>query len=521
MTQEQKQEKKKPGLIKKIFKWIGLSILTLLILLALVVEAPKKLVILLLIILAAFTALPKPARKWFWLGVGAAVLLLIVWIFLTEDNEGWQPYQFNFDEELKKLQTQCSIPPEENAATMYLQLMERFDANDYYIFDLVNSGADTWDKIFRNPWRSEDYPEIADGLKHIQGAIEALMEISEIKQCIFPINDPYSPSDRNSAIRRWSRLMVIAINNDIAKGRIDEAIQKFAAILQMARHEYQQPTLIDFLNGKVVESLALQHLNRIIVESKALDEHLNIIEKALLDIKNDWNFIYVNTLEYDKLQAATELTYYYEINTKGRIRLSRDPWAQLRSNFAELQQDSEIDIEQINPAITDFLYLSYLKRKLIKAETILRWFIMPSDPEKAAKILYTCLDNYDFMAEPDFDWKKQPQEVDPFNTWSNLYRFMFYNTHIEQLIADKCVETNYRLHNSYLRTLTHRRGSRLLVPIKQYYNQHSVWPPNLDAIKSAAPAEAFIDPVTGNPLQYENHDERFSLYGETANIWPK
>jgi len=46
---EEKREKKKHGLVKRIFKWIGLSILILLILLALVVEAPKKLVILLLI----------------------------------------------------------------------------------------------------------------------------------------------------------------------------------------------------------------------------------------------------------------------------------------------------------------------------------------------------------------------------------------------------------------------------------------------------------------------------------------
>jgi len=69
--------------------------------------------------------------------------------------------------------------------------------------------------------------------------------------------------------------------------------------------------------------------------------------------------------------------------------------------------------------------------------------------------------------------------------------------------------------------LTMRRGSRLLLAIKQYYNQHSDWPPDLESIKSAAPAEAFIDPVTGNQLQYENHGERFSLYGETANIWPK
>lgn len=148
MKEDKKAEKKKHSLVKQIFKWIGMSILVLFILLALVVEAPKKLVILLLIILAACTVLPKQMRKWFWLSVGAIVLLLLTWIFLPENNEGWQPYQYNFDEELKKLQTQYSIPPEENAATIYNHLMERYDANDYYIFDLVDLDSDTFDKIF-------------------------------------------------------------------------------------------------------------------------------------------------------------------------------------------------------------------------------------------------------------------------------------------------------------------------------------------------------------------------------------
>jgi hypothetical protein len=521
MIEEKKEEKKKPGLVKQILKWIGLSILVLLILLALVVEAPKKLVILLLIILAAFTALPKPVRKWFWLSVGGVVLILIIWIFLPEDNEGWQPYQYNFDKELQKLQTQYSIPPEENAATMYLQLMERYDVNDYYIFDLVDWDSDTFDKIFRNPWRSEDYPEIANRLKHIQGAIETLIEISETKQCVFPISDPYPQSDRNSAIRRWARLMVIAINNDIAEGRTDKATQKIITNLQMAKHQYQQPTTIGFLVGISIETLTIVHMNRIVIEKEMLDKHIKIIEKALSNIKNDWNSIYANTLEYDKLITITDIAMYYEINVNGRIRLSRDPWARIRATAREFYQGSEIDIKQQNPTLIPFLYPSYLQKKLIKAKTMLRWLSMPSNPEKAAAILDTCLDNYDFMAEPDFDWKKQPQEVDPFNKWNNFNRLMFYNMHIEQFIADKWVESNYSTYNTYLRMLTQRRGSRLLLAIKKYYNQHGVWPSNLDTIKSAAPAEAFIDPVTGNPLEYENHGERFSLYGETANIWPK
>ncbi len=518
---EKKEENKKQGLVKRIFKWIGLSILVLLILLALVVEAPKKLVILLLIILAAFTTLPKPARKWFWLGVGVVVLALIIWIFLPEDNEGWQPYQFNFDKELQKLQTKYSIPPEENAAIFYSQLMEKYDANDYYIFDIVDFDSDTFDKIFRNPWLSKDYPEIADRLKHIQRAIETLIEISEIKQCVFPISDPYPHSDRNSAVRRWARLMVIAINNDIAEGRIDEASKKIVTNLQIAKHQYQQPTSIDVLTGIAVESLALQHLNRIIVESEAVDKHLNILEKALPDIKNDWNSIFTKIIEYDKLCLKTELSKYYEVNTKGRTRLSRDPLAELRLNFSEYLQDTEIDNDNTKATLEYIAYPSYLRKKRIKAETILRWFTMPSDPEKAAEILEKCFERYYAMAQPDFDWTQQPQKIVSLFTMRNFYLLRFNYKHFAQLIADMSEEGFYSKHDLYLRTLTLCRGSRLLIAIKQYHNENSTWPPNLDAIKSAAPAEAFIDPVTGNQLEYENHGERFSLYGETANIWPK
>ena len=518
---EQDQKKKKPGLIKKILRWLGIGIITILFLLALVFHAPPKIFLLILIFLAANTALPFPYRKYFWLTAAGVVIALIVWILLPINNEGWQPYQYNFDKELQKLQTQKSIPPEENAATFYNQLMETYDANDYYIFDLLNSDSDTWDKIFQNPWRSEDYPEIHDSLEHIQGAIDTLIEISEIKQCAFPISDPYSPSDRNSAIRGWARLLVIAINNDIAEGHADKAIQKFAAILQMARHQYQQPTSIDYLHGIGVEGLVLLHLNRMIVESNDLDQHLNIIDKVILDIKSNWNSIFANTLEYDKMVTKTDIAMYYEINTKGRIRLSRDPWAKLRIFGRELYEFEGIDINETKPSLAYFLYPSYLEQKLIKAQTILRWFTMPSDPEKAAEMLGTCLDKYDFMTEADFDWTIKPENPDSLPAWMNVYRIIFYQLHFDQLMADKWAESKYSSHDLYLRTLTMRRGSRLLLAIKQYYNQHDTWPPDLDSIKTTAPAEAFLDPVTGKPLQYENHGEHFSLYGKLINIWPQ
>ena len=82
-------------------------------------------------------------------------------------------------------------------------------------------------------------------------------------------------------------------------------------------------------------------------------------------------------------------------------------------------------------------------------------------------------------------------------------------------------QTYSRIHEIYLRILTYRRGSRLLVAIRQYKNEKGNWPEDLNAIKSLAPAEAFIDPAYGSRFEYETYDKNFSLYGGQTNIWPK
>jgi len=120
---------------------------------------------------------------------------------------------------------------------------------------------------------------------------------------------------------------------------------------------------------------------------------------------------------------------------------------------------------------------------------------------------------YYAMTEPGFDWDKEPGEFQP--SWK-----VNYNNMVEMLISLPG-PAYYRVHEIYLRNLELRRGSRLLIAIKQYNIEHSSWPRSLDEIKPGAPAEAFIDPVSGNEFEYENHGERFSLYGETRNIWPK
>ena len=124
-------------------------------------------------------------------------------------------------------------------------------------------------------------------------------------------------------------------------------------------------------------------------------------------------------------------------------------------------------------------------------------------------------EKYYAMAEPDFDWDKEPIEFR--QRWKVNYRFgvkIIANLKLPELAC-------YKIHEIYFRILTLCRGTRLLIEIKRYHTQHGTWPDSLNAIKSGAPAEAVIDPVTGNEFEYENHGERFSLFAETINIWPK
>jgi len=126
---EEKEEKKKPGIVRRIIRWIGLGLLTVLIILGLIFQAPWKVMALLLVILLACTILPRPARKWFWLSVGVIILALIVWVFLPEETEGWRPY--TFDDELAALEAKRAIPDEENAAIIYNQLLESYADEDF------------------------------------------------------------------------------------------------------------------------------------------------------------------------------------------------------------------------------------------------------------------------------------------------------------------------------------------------------------------------------------------------------
>jgi hypothetical protein len=298
-------------------------------------------------------------------------------------------------------------------------------------------------------------------------------------------------------MRHCAFLLLSSANNDIAEGQIDAGLKKYLCIIQLGKHIHQQHALIDLLVGSAVEGLALKQLNRFMIEGQPGKEQLQLIADSLKDLKNNWTVDFSMHFGYEKLLQKNMFSFFYEINQQGKVRLSRDSTAVFKVWFPEQTP----------------LTLSYSRKKLAKAGVILGWFFAPSTPQKFAEIIDVTYEKYYAMADPNFDVSKKPPEVKP--QLKLNYRFI-----IEMLI-NMSGQTHSRIHEIYLRYLAGRRGSRLLLAIKQYENVNGTWPANLDAIKSLAPKEAFIDPASGKQFEYENHGNRFSLYGETVNIWPK
>ena len=489
-----KKEMKRAGIFWRIFKWFGLTVLSVLIILGLIVEAPWKVITLLLIVLAARTVLPKQLRKWFWAGVGAVVIALIVWVFLPDKRDDWRPY--TFDKELAALEAKYTIPDSENAAIIYNQLLDSYDSNSFY----SGLGESEVEKIpMREPWLSRENPEIAEWLEKHQATISMLLNASRIEKCRFAINADLvsfdSTMDRLSPMRKWAYLLISVASNDMAEGRSEEGLEKLVAVLQMGNHQRQQASLIDFLVGVALEALSISQFKRFTITGYATDEDLTVIEKALGEIKYDWFTDFPRFIEYEKLFAKNFWGLFYGVNPQGKIRLGRGLTGIITEKLLE-------DVE-------DKRFVTYLYERLIKAWTILCWFYMPSSPQRAGAIVDEVYERFYAMTEPDYDWREGTKKT------PKMFRLNY--TYLVEHLTEILAPVYYRIHDTYLRATATKRGSQIIVALRRYKNQNGFWPVNLNDVKSMAPVEIFVDPINGGDFVYEITEENFRLYGKGKN----
>ncbi|MHC4103549.1 MAG: hypothetical protein ACYSR9_01310 [Planctomycetota bacterium] len=490
---EQLSDKKKTRLVRRIFKWIGLGLLVLLIITAVIFKAPWKVTTLLAVILAACTALPKPFRKWFLLLVSVVLIALIVWIFMPEDNEDWRP--FTFDKEIAALEAEYSIPDEENAAIIYNELLQEFDPRKMGL-KFLRPGIR--ELVLSEPWVSADHPDLVQWLHGHENAIRILPQACRIKTCRFTSNYKLTVTDklklnRYTALKSWVVLLLLSGNNDIAEGRLDQSLLKYLCVLRMADHLYQQKRITDFLMSFGIEGLALWPINRLVIEEQLNDKQLRIISDNLTNLENNWSSDFLQCLEYDKLFVKnTFCSLMFEKDSKGSVRYSRNPadaiWGHFR--LGKLEE-------------------TYWQRKSMKAYAILAWFALPPTPQNATEMVEKIYEECHAMAKSSYAWDKET--IGPPPSLELNCRFLIWS------LTNRISRHYGGFHDIYLKRLAQRRGLRLLIEIKQYQNKHGTWPAGLEVIQSRVPPRALLDPVSDSAFVYVLDGDSFRLYSKGIN----
>jgi len=406
------------------------------------------------------------------------------------------------------------VSAEDNAATIYKQLLESQDPNSF------SKDFLTWenkDLILSEFWESKDYTEVASWLEEHQEIINQLMLISKKDKCRFPIagdislfgskppanfeevTDFWWSSDKRLApMRHWSELLIISANNDVAEGRVDGGLEKYIANLQMAKHLYQQPTPMDLLVGIAIRMRVVNQINKYVVTGNVTEKHLSLFDKALQSIEYDWRYDLHQILDREKLMFKSFMcAMFYQKNSEDRIRLNRDPDSALRNLIHvtphQYQRPSE-----------------YWDKKITKFSTIFWWFFVPSTPQKTAVIIDDIQKQYYSMADPEYDWQK---EHDKFSLKSIRLNFLCLLEMMSRILENDWP----RIHDLYLRASTWKRASRLIIVLRHYKKRTGHWPERLEEIKPLAPTEIFVDPINNSSFVYKLTEKDFVLYSKGKN----
>ena len=486
----------KPGRVRRFFrwafiaaKWLFVLLLSLLLIAGLYFQAPPKVIALMAIILATLTIIPKPARKWIWLTFAIILIATVVWVFLPEETGDWQPY--TFDEELAALEAKRAIPDEQNAATIYNKLLETYDSKDLYPGFMVHHLEEL---TRREPWQSKDYPKLANWIQSHEEIINLLTEAIQIDKCAFRLEGYHKFSlrtgQRKARVTLWAQLLARAAYNDLAEGRIDEAIEKQYIIIRMSDHLNQQPTFSNMLIGIVIETIGTHNIIWTIVHENTTDEQLRSIENVLRQSNRDWTRDFANTLEYEKLSDKNLFGLLYEVNSKSRIRLSKLSWSTIFS--VRMSRHIPFNLGKYDHKVTRLFH----------------WFFIPHDPEKMGDIVEDIyIKEVHPILEPKYDWSKRERILREPTLCNIRYLIRYFYSYFR----------DHRNHDLYLRNIGQHRNCQLIIALRRYKNEHGRWPETIEDIKSLVSPELFIDPVNNDSYVYRLTEDGFTLYSKGKN----
>lgn len=516
-------EKTKPCKFKCVLKgtltflkWAFVLILAILLIAGLYFQAPPKVLTLIATILAAITILPKKHRKYFWLTAIFALIALTVWVFLPEDNTGWK--QYTCQKEIEALNEKYKIQDDQNAAIEYNKILCDYEEDDLtfdfksYDYEIDSKFAqlleeselavdfkriEVEDMMMSKPWKSEEHPELAAWLAKHEETIKILSSATSYENCFFSFQQgPDIMLDvlpRASKFRSCTKLLRLAIQNDIAEGRRAAALDKFRVMIGMANHMYQPSSLIEVLVSISIDTQVYNLLRELAMDSDLTDSDIKTIEDILSARKYDWQKVWPIILDIEKMLYYKFLYGEYEINRQGEFRYSRNRYSDLSPEMLELLGVNETP--------------DYWEMKLNKLSVFLTWFYLPTDPADAAQGLDRIYKKYYDMIEED--WRSGPEEFS-FKSVKLNY------PHVLELYRYITDPAMYRMHAMHSRIISDNKVTRIVIELKRYYDKTGDWPDKLELLDVSP--DLLVDYVNNGSFVYKKIGDDFTIYSIGTNL---
>lgn len=250
----------------------------------------------------------RRGRRLWLIPVGVGLLVIIICLLwaagLLRDSRGAQ-------ERLAAINSARALPPEENAASIYERLAMSY------------------------PFASSDPNERL-------AVIDGLLEASERDSCYFRLEPTLSAcreqGRRLSLMRTWATLLRNAAKEDMAEGRLDTAVEKLLALMQMGRHLQQQPTYISLLVGLGVEGGAWKLLGDYAMHDGVTTADLEATAAIPCQLDENWTEVSRPARE---VQPVFTATYRAEFDRWFRSYYGLRQWA--KAEWQEFRAEPTIE----------------------------------------------------------------------------------------------------------------------------------------------------------------------------------
>lgn len=440
-----------------------------------------------------------------------------------------------------------AVPPEENALVTLLPLTKRWevdpnDPHDQLWIDLLgvkqipqridvgelltpikaieNDNQQVWDLYGRlqdAPWKSADYPVIADWLRKREPVFALLSTASRKKSFWSPAIYQKAYLNQNpkmSLTRSLTRLAVAELQRRWGDGQFDEAISLWSDAMRLTAIEGRDQTLISLLTAQSEQALLFDVIHSWLGDPSLTADRLTRIDECLKATRLPMPDGALD--ESERIGLLDTIQRFHASPAKALESMS--PWGEFEPG-QELGLRLGIDGDYAMRCTNDMMDHAVFGARLRTRQTADAWFTMleyetPPVNMQAIKNFINALMDKPLQARPEHDPIRNARLFLQAAS-SRKYRSLVLVQSMDGLLTSAfgaAVESAWR-----------QRASRALietaVAVERFQREHERYPERVQDLVPAFLAEVPLDPLSDVPLHYRVNEagDGFLLYSVGSN----